>query len=228
VTVRNVGGGQVSNAVTFTYTETMIITGIANNIQPLGGPYSPVTIYGRGFEAPVAVSLAGIGAVVQSVSATELHVIPGQPIDAGCGDISGGIGVTNLTTGSSASGENLTFTYNAVDVVITQVAPNFGLGGTDVTILGINLPRSIADADVRFGGQSAVVTSAEADEIHADAPTSALPPPPCIPPNVNGDPQTVATVEVSVTDRSTRCTVSLPAAFQMQLPCVGPTPTPTP
>ena len=105
MTVRNIASGLVSNAVTYTYSEPMIITGFSNNIQPLGGPFTPVTIFGRGFQAPVAVSLAGFGAFVQSVSATELVVIPGPAVATGCADVSGPIGVVNLNTGSRAETE---------------------------------------------------------------------------------------------------------------------------
>ena len=220
VTVRNIGNGLVSNPVTFTYTEPMLITGVANNIQDLGGPYSPVTIFGRGFQAPVAVTLAGIPAIVQSVSATEVNVVPNNPLNPGCGDITGGISITNLNTGSSAAGQ--TFTYHAVDLIITEVVPNIGGGGTSVTIRGFNLPRTIEDADVKFGSQAGVVTFASLTEIDVAAPTSLAPPPVCTPPNNPGDPQTVALVNVTVTNRGTTCAVTVPQAFSMQLPCVAP------
>jgi hypothetical protein len=224
VTVRNIGNGEVSNEVTYTYTETMLITGVENNIQPLGGPYSPVTIHGRGFQAPVAVSLAGVAAFVQSVSATELLVVPANPLNQGCGDRAGDIQITNLNTGSEVSGSS--FTYFAVVPVITSVNPLQGEGGDQVTITGTNLPRTVADAEVKFGSQLAVVISASATQIVVEAPTSLLTPPVCIPPNDQGDPQTVQSVTVTVVDRSTACSANSAALFAMQLPCVVP-PTPT-
>ena len=107
VTVRNIASGQVSNGVTYNYTEPMIITGFNNNVQPLGGPFLPMTIFGRGFQAPVAVELAGWAAIIQSVSATEIVVVPGPALTAGCADITGAIEITNLNTGSSVSGRIL-------------------------------------------------------------------------------------------------------------------------
>ena len=228
VTVRNIGNGQTSNGVTFTYTEPMILTGITNNIQPLGGPFAPVTIYGRGFQAPVAVALAGVGAVVQSVSATELVVIPGVPIATGCGDISGGVTVVNLTTGSTADeGNDLSFTYRIDKPVITGVSPNIGPGNTPVSITGFNLPDNLEDAEVRFGSQSALVDSASSELITVTAPTSTAAAPVCTGANPAGTLQVVATVDVIVTDRGTTCSVTAAGAFQMQLPCVVP-PAPTP
>jgi hypothetical protein len=174
----------------------------------------------------VAVSLAGWGAFVQSVSATELTVIPGPAIPSGCSDITGEISVTNITTGSTGSGGS--FTYVVPDPVITGVSPGAGGGGTSVTITGVNLPSTLADAEVKFGGQSALVTSASSTSLTVVAPTSSAAAPACTGANPAGTLQTVATVDVSVTDRSTTCSFTASGAFQMQLPCVVPTPTPGP
>ncbi len=225
VTVRNISSGIVSNPVNFTFTEPIIITAFSNNVQPLFGPFSPVTIFGRGFQAPVAVSLAGFGAFVQSVSATELVVIPGPAVPAGCGDITGEISVTNITTGSSGSGGS--FTYVVPTPVITGVSPGIGVGGTVVTISGVNLPATLAEAEVSFGSQSALVTAASPTSITAQAPTSTAAAPACTGGNPAGTPQVAATVDVKVTDRTTTCSFTISAAFQQQLPCVVP-PTPTP
>jgi hypothetical protein len=100
--------------VLFTYTPDMHITAIANGSQSTDQPFTPVTIYGTGFQAPVVVTLAGVQAFVQSVSATELVVMPGIP--AGCsGGGAGAVVVTNITTGETASGLGVTFTYVVVD-----------------------------------------------------------------------------------------------------------------
>ena len=225
VTVRNIGNGQISNPVIFTYTETMVITGQANNIQNLGGPFSPMTIYGRGFQAPLSVMLAGWAAEVQSVSATEVVVVPSQPLSVACSQISGDIDITNLTTGSTVSGG--AFTYVVTQPVIIDVQPLAGLGGASVVITGLNLPDNTADAEVKFGGQFGTVTLARPDRIEVQAPTSLLPLPVCTPPNNPGDPQTVQSVTITVRDRASSCQATAPAQFQMQLNCVAPPPTPT-
>ena len=225
VTVRNIGSGVTSNGVTYTYTEPMVITSWNNNIQPLNGPFSPVTIFGRGFQAPVAVTLAGWAAIVQSVSATEIIVIPGAPIPNGCSDITGDIVIANINTGSGTSGGS--FTYKIAKPVITGVSPNAGPGGIPVTISGVNLPSTLADAEVKFAGQSALVSSASTTVITVTAPTSSAAAPTCTGGNPPGTLQTVATVDVTVTDRSTTCSITASQAFQQQLPCTVP-PTPTP
>ena len=225
VTVKNIASGAVSNGVTYVYTEPMIITGFNNNVQPLGGPFLPMTIFGRGFEAPVAVDLAGWAAIIQSVSATEIVVVPGPALSAGCADITGPISITNLNTGSSV--QDGSFTYLVVKPIISSVVPNAGPGGTGVSITGFNLPDNLPDTEVKFGSQTALVTSASSTVITVTAPTSNLAPPTCTGANPAGTLQTAATVDVSVTDRETTCAVVAAQAFQEQLPCVLP-PTPTP
>ena len=54
VTVKNITSGVVSNAVLFTYTPDMHITAIANGTQSTDQPFTPVTIFGQGSQAPVA------------------------------------------------------------------------------------------------------------------------------------------------------------------------------
>ncbi len=224
VTVRNISSGNVSNAVTYTYTEPILITSFNNNIQPLRGPFVPMTIFGRGFQAPVAVELAGVPAFVQSVSATELVVLPSLPIPQGCSDITGPIDVVNINTGSGGSGGS--FTYKVEKPVITSLSITAGTTGDVVIITGTNLPLLTQDADVKFGTQSALVDSSSPTQVVAHVPPPTQPAPTCDPGNPLGTLQTVATVDVTVTDRSTQCTATLAQAFQMQLPCVVPTPTP--
>jgi hypothetical protein len=224
VTVRNISSGSVSNAVPYTYTEPILITSVSNNIQPLRGPFTPVTIFGRGFQAPMAVSLAGVAAFVQSVSATEIIVMPALPIAQGCSDITGTINVVNINTGSGGTGG--TFTYKVEKPVITSLSITAGTTGDVVTITGTNLPLLTQDADVKFGTQSALVDSSSPTQVVAHVPPPTQPQPGCDGANPVGTLQTVATVDVTVTDRSTTCTATLAQAFQMQLPCVAPTPAP--
>ena len=122
----------------FTYTPDMHITAIANGTQSTDAPFTPVTIYGTGFSAPLVVTLAGIQAFVQSVSATELVVMPGIP--AGCGGGgSGAVVVTSITTGETAISAGVTFTYVVVPMTVVSLVPPAGLSGSPVEIDGSNL-----------------------------------------------------------------------------------------
>jgi hypothetical protein len=225
VTVRNVASGLVSGAVDFRYTEPILITAWTNNVQPLNGPFSPMIIYGRGFQAPVAVELAGIGAFVQSVSATEIVVVPARPLATGCSDITGAIEVVNINTGSGGTGGS--FTYLVQKPTITGLSPTAAALPAQATIFGSNFPLSVADAEVRFGSRTAFVTSLSPGALTVDIPPgSATTAPACTGANPAGTLQNVETVDVTVTDRSTTCSATVVQAFSYQLPCVVPTAAP--
>ena len=229
VTVKNINNGVVSNAsVNFTYTPKVQITAYSNNTQTVGF-LVPLTIYGQGFQAPVAVSLAGIGALVQSVAATEIVVMPGTPLITGCTDLNGDIQVTNIDTGDTAKATNA-FTYHLLKPTITGVSPgnscptgapcpNGGTGGIPVTITGINLP-TVANAQVKFGGQTSFVTSSDGSTMVVTAPPTSSAAPTCTGGSPAGTPQAASTVDVVITDTTTTCSVTASGAFQYLIPCV--------
>lgn len=222
VTVKNIDSGTVSNSIDYRFTPAIQLTSINNNIQTIGF-LSPLTIFGQGFQAPVAVTLAGWAANVQSVSATELVVLPGVPLFTSCGNIAGTVSVTNVNSGDTATG--LAFTYVLPKPVITGIVPTNGTGGSAVTISGVNLPASIVDADVKFGTLTAFVTSASSTSIVVTVPITSAAAPACPSGTPVGTPQVVSTVDVIVTDRASQCSVTAAQAFQYLLPCVVPTPT---
>jgi hypothetical protein len=226
VRVRNVvsglegilGGG-------FRYTTKVLLTSISNAQQRVDLPFTNAVIFGQGFQAPVAVTLAGIPAFVVSVSATELIVVPGNPLITNCSDLSGDVEVVNIDSGDGDQG--LTFTYLVTQTrpVITSIAPPSGPGpgGTAVTITGLNLPVSVADAQVRFGTREGTVTAAAGGtSVTATTPPSTVVASPNCP---TGSPAGTLvpsqTVDVSVTTRRTGCTGTF-SSFQYLLPCVVP------
>jgi hypothetical protein len=227
VTVKNIGSGLISPAsATFTYTPAIRITAVSNGTQSVTTGFSPVTIYGQGFQAPVAVTLAGVPAFVQSVSSTELVVLPSLPLTSGCANVTGAVSVTNIDTGDAASG--LSFTYLVPQLVITSLAPQVGVAGATVTITGTNFPLSIPDAEVTFGGRIAFVTSVTPGSLNATVPPGAVSTSPtCTGTNVPPALQNVGTaVDVKVKNRQNSCEATVPLAFTYQLPCVAPTPGP--
>jgi IPT/TIG domain-containing protein len=226
VTVRNIGSGIVSNGVSYRFTPAVQLTAISNNVQRTDVPFTAVTIYGQGFDAPVAVTLAGVAAIIQSVSATEIVVLPVFPILSGCANLTGDVVVTNINTGDTASG--LSFTYIVPQLAITDVQPPVGEAGGSATITGVNFPQTIADAEVKFGTRTAFVTGiVPGSSLTVTVPPGAVTTPPtCVPPNVGGDLQNSETVDVTVRDRATGCTATVTQAFTYQLPCVDPTPVP--
>jgi hypothetical protein len=234
VTVKNIASGATSGGVNFTYTEPIIITAFSNNVQPLGGPFTPMTIFGRGFQAPVAVSLAGFGAFVQSVTATELVVVPGPAVADSCTNVTGEISVTNINTGSSGSGGS--FTYQVTPPAITNLTntnttpprtAQSGTAGDTVSITGINLPTGPGEAEVKFGNNTAFGTAVSPTEIQVTVPPGSVTTfPTCTGSNPADTLQPVETVNVTVRSRTTTCETTLTNAWTYLLPCVVPTPAP--
>ena len=224
VTVKDIASGLVSNDdVVFSYTPDMHITGLSNGSESTDAPFTPVTIYGTGFQAPLSVTLAGIPAIVQSVSATELVVMPTLPPN--CGGGSGAAVVVNLTTGETAQGG--TFTYVVVPMVITNLTPPVGQTDTLVEIDGKNLPANQADARVTFSGRAGFVESVGNGFLTVRVPLGTVATfPTCTGSNPAGTLETVETATVVVQDLASQCTATSPQLFSYQLPCVVPTPGP--
>jgi hypothetical protein len=229
VRVRNVTSGQEATlADGYRYTQPLQLIAISNNEQRLDQPFTPVTIFGHGFQAPVAVTLAGRPATIISVSESELVVLPGRPAVTGCADISGSVSVTNINTGDRASGLSFTYLGTVSRPTIELISPTQGAVGTVVTITGNNLPLAPEQADVRFGTRQAVVNAASATSLTVVAPDNFITTPPGCPTGVAvGTPVTVQSVNVSVTNVLTGCSATARDQFQYQLPCVVPTATPT-
>jgi hypothetical protein len=229
VTVRNIGSGAVSNGVTFTYGPPIAITAINNNLQRADGPFVPVTIFGQGFQAPVAVSLAGWAANIVSVSATEIVVIPGTPLLTDCNDISGPVHVVNINSGDGTTGSgDIAFTYSVTPFrpTIAGVSPNQGdaTTGVTITITGTNL-----SSVTRVTVASRVATNVVVVDDHtvtATVPPNFATPPTCEGANPPGTLQKSEEADVTVTT-SIGCTATLPKGFTYLLPCVVP-PTPAP
>jgi uncharacterized repeat protein (TIGR01451 family) len=232
VRVRNVRSGLESTLPGgYRYTQPLQLISISNNQQRVDLPFTPVTIFGHGFQSPVAVSLAGRPATVISVSESELVVLPSRPLVTGCSDVSGAVSVTNINTGDTASG--LTFIYLVAQTkpVITSVVPTSGPLGTVVTITGFNLPTTIADASVTFGTRNAVVTSVSptGTTLVVTAPDflGTATPPLCPTGTATGTPVNFGTaVDITVTNRASACSGTF-SSFQPQVACVQPTPTPS-
>lgn len=117
VQVKNILTGKVSsNTLPYRYGEAMFVSGITPNTGYILG-WTPATIYGQGFVAPVQVVVTAGGvskeAEVLSVSGTSLQVrMPpfGEAVgDQGCTPAVATFTVTNLGSGLSALGP--TFTY---------------------------------------------------------------------------------------------------------------------
>ncbi len=175
VLVKNLNTGFSTVAAGYyKYGSSVLITAMG----PGAGPYTggtKVTIFGQGFEAPVAVSIGGVGQLVLSVTGTEIVILTtGVPVTS-C-PVSGvvaatGVQVTNINTGDSNTAANLTFSYQVPLPVVQSINPPAGSSGSTATITGLRfftggIPRT-GGVQVLFGdpatGSSAVINSVSAD-----------------------------------------------------------------
>ncbi len=205
-----------SLAAAFRFVPPAQITAIANSQQRVDQPFTPVTIFGQGFEAPVAVTLAGIPAVVISVSATEILALPGNPQVSGCTDVSGAVSVTNINTGDTATGANFRYLVAQTAPLITSVSPGFGTPGTIVTITGSGFSKVTS---VKFGSRAASFSISSPSTIVATAPDPGTAPPACPSGTSAGTPVNAGSVDITLTTASTGCSGTAAGAFLNQLPC---------
>lgn len=228
IRVHNVTSGKDGTLLgAFTYVTKLQITAISNNAQRIDQPFSPVTIFGNGFSSPMAVSLAGVGATISSVSATELVVVPGFPLVSNCSDVAGPVVVTNVNNGDSATGPVFTYLVKSTSPVINGVSPSSAQFPAAVTITGSSFPLSLVDANVTFGGRNASVLSTSFNAMSVQLPDDGITTNPvCGPGQPVGTQIGVDVVDVTVTNRSTGCSSTAAKAFTYTRPCIAPTPTP--
>ncbi|HXT22003.1 MAG TPA: IPT/TIG domain-containing protein [Thermoanaerobaculia bacterium] len=218
----------------FTYGSTIRITSIGPGSGSfLGG--TRVTIFGSGFDEPVAVSLGGIGQQVLSVSGTEIVFVTGALTGSAippCGGQTSPqiVTVTNIEGGASASGGGFVFT-GPPNPLILGITPTSGNIGSNITISGQNFDPSALR--VLFGGAdgaSAQIVSSTTTSIVAKVPT----PPPSfafttVACDDNGDGtqglrSQPTPISITVRNLLTGCESTLSNAFTLNPPdtsCVG-------
>lgn len=220
VLVRNLDSGLASiRPSSFRYGSEVLITSVGPGSTPyFGGDL--VTVFGQGFDAPVAVGLAGFAQSVRSVTGTEIVVETSAIVTDTCDDVSGGASVTNIETGDNAEINQPIFTYlvELFSPVATFLDPTFGPqgGGTLVTIRGANL----RDLLVTLGERPAEIISVNADfsEIEVRTPflpTELLGEEACDDNNdgTAGTRYVPTAVDLQVVNRATTCQFSFPDAF---------------
>ncbi len=153
IKINNLGSGTSATlSGAFRYVPKMQIT----TVGPTEGPFTGGTrirIDGIGFDDPLAVVVAGIGAQVISVAGTQVVVVTNGVNLTGCGDVTGPIVVTNTENGDSASGP--AFIFRVPRPLITNISNPNTFGGTaTITVLNaLGFPR------ITIGGAAANVTA---------------------------------------------------------------------
>ena len=164
IRVLNISSGKdASLSGAFRYVPKMQITAIGPNVGPTTGG-TRVTIDGIGFDDPITVFLANIGAQVIRVSGSQLIVLSSPVLTTGCADITGPVVVTNVDNGDSATSTGVGFTYRIAKPIIVSVTPTT-IGGT-TTIVVLNAQGI---ARIIIGGVQATITGTV---INADGTTS--------------------------------------------------------
>ncbi|MDA8016975.1 MAG: IPT/TIG domain-containing protein [Thermoanaerobaculia bacterium] len=144
--------------------EGMFISAVGPNEVPYFGGI-PVTIFGQGFDEPVAVEAGGVGQTPTSVTGTEVVFnASGVQLDS-CSPATGPVSVTNIETGENANGPD--FVYRPIEPVILSVDPASGPegGGNTVVISGVSGGFRGFDPPVRvmIDGRLATVLSVSPD-----------------------------------------------------------------
>jgi hypothetical protein len=159
IRVKNLNSGlfaELANA--FRYGSKVIITSMGPGVGPATGG-THVTLFGQGFDEPVAVALGGVAQFVLSVTGTEIVFVTSGVVVTSC-PASGiapnspsTVSVTNIETGDGASA-NLGFNYTIPVLRLIGVNPNSGSVGSNTTITGQNFSTNV---QVLFGGATGSV-----------------------------------------------------------------------
>lgn len=221
VIVRDPDSGQTSTlASAFQYGglgNSMFISAVGpNQVEYTGGV--SVTIFGQGFDEPVAVEAGGVGQQVLSVSGTEI-LFRAVPVTlSGCSSSSDAVSVVNIESGQSASGPG--FTYLPVEPIIVGLSPNFDNGSGLVTITGVARRFGVGfdpPLQVKINGVVAQITAQTGDSITVEVPTFTG--------TYDADPTCAAAgalvdtaVDVEVINLNTGCNDTLPLSFTYPAP----------
>lgn len=175
VLVRNQSSGFTTvapSAFRYGFLDGIAITSWAPGNAEYNVPGTIVTIFGSGFDEPVAVNLAGFAMPVVSVTGSEVVVRTVEITPNGCADTTGPVAVTNIETGDSASTGQ--FIFRVFEPIISSVSPasSPGPGGITASILGSEFEEPVrVTFDQGTGGSvPAVVQSVTNNEIRITIP----------------------------------------------------------
>ncbi len=228
IRVTNQSTGRTTRAASaFRYGTQVVITSIGPGEGPATGG-TLVTVFGQGFDEPVAVSMGQHAQQVLSVSGSEIVVRTVPIVISNCQDVSGATSVTNIETGDSATG-GPSFTYRVQRPTIFSVSPFGGPqgGNTAVTVtgsgFGSNMIVDFVVGGTAFTGNVTSLTSSTISVRSPAIPNNVLdtqvcddngnPVPPDPTPDPDGERYLAVTANVRVTDPTTGCTATLNGVF---------------
>ncbi len=228
IRVTNQSSGRTTTAASaFRYGVDVEITSIAPGEGPASGG-TIVTIFGRGFDEPVAVTLGQHAQQVLSVSGSEVVVRTVPIAVTNCADVTGPTAIVNIETGDGDSnGPN--FTYRVPRPLLFNVSPFSGpqSGNTLVSITGANFGSPMlvewVIGGTAFGGNVQSSTASSISVRSPAIPNTSLntetcddngnPVPPDPTPDPDGERYLAVSANVRVTDPATGCTATLNGVF---------------
>jgi hypothetical protein len=137
IRVTNLNTGRTARAeAAFRYGVKVLVTAISPNRGPWYGGQI-VTVYGQGFEAPVAVTMGQMAQQVLSVSGTEIVVRTVMVLAPSCADVSGNTKVVNINNNNKDELGPI-YTYDVFPPTLVSVSPNSvpQAGGATLTVTG--------------------------------------------------------------------------------------------
>ena len=214
-----VTGASVTQANAFQYgadSSGLFVSSISPNQDTyLGGTL--VTLFGQGFEEPVAVGLAGFGQQIISVTGTQI-VVRTARVNLSCASVSGATTVTNIETNELIT-NGPTFTYLPIVPRVIGVTPSSGAeaGGNQITIIGSAGVNAgfVSPLRVLVNGVLANVQTVSTTQIVVTAPrfTGSFPTTPCTVGPDTGTQNAPISVPVRVINLDTGCEDTLTAAY---------------
>ena len=142
IKVLNIASGKsVTAADGFRYTPKMQVTLLGPNQGPFSGG-TRFTVDGTGFDDPLTVTLAGVGAQIIKVTGTQIIGISNPIVPQGCSDVRGPTVVTNGNNGDFANGPE--WIYRVSKPIVTGVSGTPALGQpVGITVANADLPMRI-------------------------------------------------------------------------------------
>jgi hypothetical protein len=221
----------------FKYGSKVIITSMSTGSGSyLGG--TRLTIFGSGFEGPVAVSFTftnpnvSVAQTVLAVSGTEIQILTSPaPLPTTCPKnglvSSSSVSEVNINTGDGATAP-IGFSFLLPTPTITNLTPPHGAADAIIMINGQNFnPQSVSVTfGASSGGTSAQVISGSATVLNVKVPTQPASFFTTMACGNGGTIQVSTPITINVTDNSTGCTSSFTNGFLMDPTspqCIGQT-----
>jgi IPT/TIG domain len=213
---------EVTLSGAFKYTSPAVITALSPNEGPFTGG-TRVTIDGNGFEEPVAVTFAGVGAQIFKVTGSQIIAITNGVQPSGCADVKGPTIEVNVGAQDGATGPD--FIYRVPKPVITSIVPTGGgpitPGSTvNVTVFNANGSGRLTLAGVDIPSGNGVLNPDGSRTFTVVVPNVLLQTKAC--PNVAGALRDITTsFDVSFTNPVTSCKDTLAMGLTVSPQPVG-------